>query len=249
MRTLWAIADLHLPLSTPSKDMGAINPLWHAYVKRLELNWQKSVQPQDVVVIAGDISWAMHLKGALIDLTWLHRLRGTKILVRGNHDFWWTSAAKLAKALPPSCIALTKNAVIIDQLAFAGTRFWSDDACSVGDIFYKSDYRAPCESDQERLQRHRLVLRELERLKLSLSSLPEGNFTKIAITHYPPIGTSLEATRASCLMQSFGVKVALFGHLHNVRRNLLPFGTAHGIDFVLCSADHLNFSPKKILTF
>lgn len=249
MNTLWAIADLHLPLAIPTKDMALINSRWIDYVARLERNWRECVAPQDVVVLPGDISWAMRLEDAAVDLQWLDRLPGTKILMRGNHDYWWKSALKLKSALPPTCLAMTGEAIEIGSLALAGSRLWIDREIKIGEIFVKNEEVPPPLKDRDIDKNEQIFTRELARLERSLSTLSPRAKTRLAITHYPPIGTDLNPSRASCLMRRFGVQFALFGHLHNVCSNINPFGSSEGIKFELCASDHLGFCPKKILQF
>src|SRR3989338_5022393 len=100
--TIWALSDLHLPFGAPSKTMEAFGPAWKNYTHKIATHWNRLVQREDLVLIPGDISWAMRLEDALIDLSWIDALPGTKLILKGNHDYWWSSAGKMAKVMPPS---------------------------------------------------------------------------------------------------------------------------------------------------
>lgn len=250
-RTLWAIADLHLSLANPEKDMGAFGPPWVGYLEKIATRWRERVQPQDIVAVAGDISWAMRLEEALVDLQWLDALPGTKVLLKGNHDYWWSSATKLARALPPTCRALCGPALQIGSLAFAGTRLWETQELPYCEILPKvtSTKGSDKEDSDIGAVREQIFEREVQRLLRSLRSLPQGATTRIALTHFPPIGWQLHPTRVSRYLKEFNVSCVLFGHLHGVRAPEPLFGTRDGVTYALTAADYLDFAPKRILDF
>ncbi len=250
-RTLWAIADLHLPLAEPGKDMGVFGPSWSNYVEKLEARWRASIKPQDLIAIAGDISWAMSLERALIDLKWLDALPGTKILLKGNHDYWWGSAAKLARTLPPTCRALCGPALQIGPITFAGSRLWETCQLPPWEVLPNLSTPATFGNEDRQLaeKREQIFEREVQRLLGSLRSMSKCAAIRVALTHYPPIGWQLRPTRVSRYFEEFGIDWALFGHLHAVPATPPLFGSRKGVTYALTSADYLDFTPKRILDF
>lgn len=248
---IWALSDLHLAFGTPEKSMEAFGPSWQKYAEKIETNWKQMIAPNDLVLIAGDISWAMQLQQALIDLQWIDQLPGTKLILRGNHDYWWSSSAKLSKVMPPSIHFIHNNTFIWNEIAIGGTRLWDTPEYSFNQYieFQENPRRRVKTSEEltrEKEEEERIFVRELERLKLSLSQLPK-NKLRIAMTHYPPIGADLSPSRASHILESFQIDYCVFGHLHNVRRGTLHFGKARGVNYLFTSCDYLDFIPLKIL--
>jgi len=250
--TIWAIADLHLAFGAPSKSMEFFGPAWHDYAQRIKQNWEKLVKPGDLVVIAGDISWAMKLEDALKDLDWIDQLPGDKLIIRGNHDYWWPSAAKLKGILPPTIHFIQNSAFNWNGVTFGGARLWDTYEYGFSDVIeHVENPRAKKLSDEEietkKEEAERIFVRDLKRLQLSLEQMDPEAKVRIALTHYPPIGKDLEPSRASAILEHFNVDICLFGHLHNVREKSLPFGTARGVKYLLTSADYLGFTPIEVL--
>lgn len=252
--TIWALSDPHLALSVPEKTMEDFGPAWHHYTQKIQVHWENCVQTDDLVLLAGDISWAMHIKDALIDLEWIHALPGEKLILRGNHDYWWSSSTKMRQLLPPSMHFLQNSVFLWEDIAIGGSRLWDTSEYSFQDFVEyrenpKSVVKTPGELLQEKEDGERIFVRELERLRLSLSLLPKEAKYKIAMTHYPPIGADLAPSRASTILEEFGIDLCVFGHLHNLRKNSLPFGTARGVKYLLTSCDYLDFTPLKVFPF
>lgn len=233
---VWAIADLHLAISTPDKNMDVFG--WTDYMKKIEKNWRCVVKDEDLVLIAGDISWAMNLDKAKIDLNWIEALPGTKVMIKGNHDYWWQSIGKTRAILGPKSHLIQNDAFHFEDISIAGTRLWDSDEYS----FYPQNL-----TEEEQKQNSKIFERELERLEMSLKALRKEAQYKIAMTHYPPIGADLKPSKTSALLEKYGVDFCIFGHLHNVKENELPFGKKNGVDYRLTSCDHLNFTPLKII--
>jgi len=249
--SIWALSDPHLAFGAPEKTMEAFGPAWQNYAERIETNWKKWVAPEDLVLLPGDISWAMRLEEALIDLKWIDALPGTKVILRGNHDYWWSSAAKLRSHMPPSIHFIHNNTFLWKGVAIGGSRLWDTPEYSFAPfITFQENPRARIktqeELSQEKEEEERIFTRELQRLQLSLSQLPQDAKLKIALTHYPPIGADLAPSRASAILEAFKIDICLFGHLHNVRRESLPFGTARGVKYLFTSCDYLDFIPLKV---
>jgi len=249
---IWVLADLHLAFGNPSKSMEAFGPVWKDYPKKIEKAWKARVGPNDLVLIPGDISWAMKLEEALPDLDFIDRLPGQKLIIRGNHDYWWASAKKLRGALPPSIHFIHNSAFLWNDIAFAGARLWDTREYSFSEVieFVENPLarkKSAEELEKEKEEGEKIFVRELERLKLSLEQMDKNAKHRIALTHYPPIGKDLRPTRASALLEDYGIEVCVFGHLHNVREGALPFGEARGVEYVFASADYLGFAPIEVL--
>lgn len=245
--SIWALADLHLAFGAPSKSMEVFGPSWADYANRIETHWRKLVQKEDLVLLPGDLSWAQKLEDALIDLRWIDALPGTKLILKGNHDYWWPSASKLSKNLPSSIHFIQNNAFLWNDVAVGGSRLWDSSeydfsAC----IDFQENPRANVQNGSEKGDPEPIFQRELERLRLSLQQLDPKARRRIAITHYPPIGANLAPSRASAILEEFHIEACLFGHLHNVKQELPLFGTARGVTYSLVSADYLNFSPLRV---
>ena len=250
--TIWALSDPHLAFGVPEKTMEAFGPSWERYAEKIKAHWTAAIAPEDLVLVPGDISWAKRLDEALIDLQWIDALPGTKVILRGNHDYWWSSPAKLSKIMPPSIHFIQNNVFIWNEIAIGGSRLWDTPEYNFAPyIEFQENPRArikpPEELKNEKEEEERIFVRELERLKLSLSQLPKESKIKIALTHYPPVGADLAPSRASQILESFQIHYCVFGHLHNVRPGSLPFGEARGVKYLFTSCDYLDFKPLKIL--
>jgi predicted phosphohydrolase len=250
--TVWALSDLHLAFSVPEKTMEDFGPSWKGYTDLIASHWKKMVEPDDLVLIPGDISWAAHLEQALIDLQWIDALPGTKVILRGNHDYWWSTPAKLSKVMPPSIHFIQNNVFVWNEIAIGGARLWDTHEYGFNTyIEFRENPRAriktPEELAHEKQEEERIFLRELERLKLSLSQMPQEAKCKIAMTHYPPVGADLAPSRASEILETYGIDVCVFGHLHNVYPGALTFGEARGVKYLFTSCDYLRFIPLKVL--
>lgn len=245
--TIWALADLHLAFGNPKKSMEVFGPAWKDYARRIEENWRGVVGSDDLVLIPGDISWAMNLKDALIDLEWIDQLPGQKLMIRGNHDYWWPTASKLRAVIPPSISFIQNNAFDWNGVTFGGARLWDTHEYSFDDVIEFVENPLASKNKPNELEVERIFVRELERLKLSLKQLNPKATVRIALTHYPPIGANLRPSRASAILEDYEIDVCVFGHLHNVRENSLPFGEARGVKYCFASGDYLGFTPIKVI--
>ncbi len=246
---VFALADLHLAFSVPDKNMEFFGPSWSRYTDRIETAWKGLVGQEDLVLLPGDISWAMTPEAASIDLRFIDSLPGTKVMIRGNHDYWWTSLSKIKQVLPPSIHLIQNDVFNWKGISIGGARLWDTPEYNFGDaIEYKEN---PREKKQEKvdqaLENEKIFVRELNRLELSLQQIDPQAKIKIAMTHYPPIGASLISSRASAILEKYNVDICVFGHLHNVRENALPFGEKKGVRYLLTSADYLKFIPLKLV--
>ena len=226
---IFAIGDLHLSLDS-DKPMDVFGPKWDHHAERIAEWWKEAVSAEDLVLVPGDISWAMHLKNAAADLKYLGDLPGRKVILRGNHDYWWDSLSKVRNALPSSICALQNDALEIGGVAIAGSRGWT---CP-GSLNFNPE------------QDLRIYDRELIRLELSLKKAA-GKGTLICMLHYPPFNESRAPSGFTELLERYGASIAVYGHLHGKSCKSAFEGAKNGVQYVLCSADYLEFRPKLIM--
>ncbi len=244
---IWALADLHLAHSVPSKNMNVFGPVWEGYMDKMAASWKELIRPEDLVLLPGDITWAMKLEEAKIDLEWIDQLPGTKVLIRGNHDYWWSSAKKMSEMFPPSVRFIHNTAFHWNDVAIGGTRLWDTPEYRFSEyVHFQENPKA--RPQEETPDNDALIFeRELERLKLSLKQMNPSAGLKIVMTHYPPISADLRPSRASAILEEFGVKICVFGHLHNLRKDKPMFGEVGGVKYILTAADYLDFRPLRII--
>jgi len=229
--TLFAISDLHLSLSG-DKPMNIFSDIWEEHHIKLKMNWERMICRDDTVILGGDLSWAMKPEEAALDFQFVDALPGTKVLFKGNHDYWWQSLAKITEVLPPSMIPVQNGYIRYRKnIALCGTRGWSPQALNEG-------------SKQD----EKIYKRELIRLELSLEAACKDGFSDFIVTlHYPPFGLSTEEdTGFTEIMQRYGVKTCLYGHLHGPDHCRAFSGQRDGIHYHFISSDYLNFSPLQI---
>lgn len=240
---IWAIADLHLSFGVSGKNMDIFGSSWINHAERVKERWQK-IQPEDLVLIAGDISWAKRLEEAAVDLQWIGALPGIKVIIQGNHDYWWQSLQKMRSALPPSLHALHGNAFTHRGVTIAGCRMWDSQEYHFSDYI---DYQpGPPKKRPAPEQDQKIFERDFLRLKRGLDSMDPKASLRIAMTHYPPIGADLQPSRISKLLEQHKVDLCVFGHLHSVRRKSLPFGRSGSTRYILSSCDYLECDPTLI---
>ena len=229
--SIFALGDPHLSLSD-NKPMDVF-PGWGNYLERLEKNWRAVVRPEDVVVVPGDISWAMSLEGATKDLAFLDSLPGTKVLMKGNHDYWWATAKKMNDFFAlqnfTTLKVLFNNAFRFGDFTVCGTRGWFYDA----------------ETDADK----KVLLRERGRLLLSLGEAKKLGGEPLVFLHYPPVSVVQECSELMDVLREASVKRCFYGHLHGPSRQFAMLGTYDGVEFSLVSADHLGFCPKLLEKF
>ena len=252
MASIWALADLHLPFGNPEKSMEIFGDAWVGYTEKIQKHWRACVKPDDLVLLAGDLSWAHTLEQARVDLEWIDELPGTKLLIRGNHDYWWPSPTKLKGALPPSMHFIQNNAFQWMDISIAGARLWECEHYSCSDIIeFKTNPAtgaiSPPETDLE--SNRKIFERELHRLRLSLDQLHSDATMRIVMTHYPPIGNALNASPVSEMLEEYKVDVCVFGHLHNLKSGIELFGAKNGVRYLCVAGDHLGFMPVKIAPY
>lgn len=254
---VWAIADLHLSFGVPNKKMDVFGPEWEGYTDKIEAAWNERIADDDLVLIPGDISWAKHLEEALPDLEWIHKLPGTKVILKGNHDYWWSSLSKMKKVMPASIHVLHNNALRIGDYAIGGSRLWDTKEYDFEhEIIYNenptiSASKPKPELTEQELERQakkqeEIYDRELHRLQLSLAAMDKDAPKRIVMTHYPPLNAKMDDSRASEILEAHNVDVCVFGHLHSVRRDVPMFGTKNDVRYLLTSCDYIDFIPIPV---
>lgn len=224
--SLFAIADLHLSLGV-DKPMDVF-PGWAGYVEKLEKNWRENVRPEDTVVVAGDISWGLDISEAKEDFAFLDRLPGTKILLKGNHDLWFSTKTKVEKFFAENGFSTLKilfnNAYEYGDRAICGTRGWMND---------------PIEK--------KVLLRECGRLRMSLEEGKKFGKEPLVFLHYPPVFGGGECYEILDVLLEYGIKQVYYGHIHGYSSGYAINGIRNGIDFRLISCDFVQFDPVKIM--
>lgn len=240
---VWAISDLHLSFGVHGKGMEIFG--WgERHFEKIQTQWIKMVREEDIVLIAGDISWGMHLKEAIPDLQWLSALPGRMIVIKGNHDFWWNSLKQVRSVLPSNIFVIQNDSVSIDGIAVGGARLWENSQHSFsrymklqGDALHES------RDDVEQRKRQIIYERELQRLETSLSSLDRSAVWRIALLHFPPTGPMHQETEVTKILDAFQIHVCIYGHLHNLVPSAPVNFLRNNIHYFCSSADFLNFSP------
>ena len=229
--SLFAIGDLHLP-GGQEKPMSIFGSQWDRHFLCISESWNELVRPEDTVLIPGDISWAMHLDQAREDLQLIGRLPGKKILIRGNHDYWWSSISRVRAALPEGMYALQQDALAADGCVICGTRGWLIPTAET-----------PLD-DRDR----KLYQRELGRLDLALESarsLAAGR-PVVVMLHDPPLLKNQKTSGFTARMEKAGVRLCVYGHLHGAGIQAGFQGTQGGVRYELTSCDSQQFSVRKI---
>ena len=225
---LFVIADTHLSLST-GKTMSVFDG-WSDYESRLEKNWRAVVGDSDTVVIPGDVSWCMSMEEGLEDFRFLDSLPGRKILMKGNHDYWWSTKKKADEFFEKhelnSLNILHNNTYVEGNIAIAGSRGWFFDA----------------ESDSDK----KVLLREVGRIKKSIDEAKKTGLEPVVFLHYPPLTLLQKCDEIYDLLVDENIKRCYYGHLHSYSHQSAFNGESDGIKFTLISADYLGFCPVPV---
>ncbi len=226
---VFAIADLHLS-HVDEKSMDIFGPHWKDHWKKIQKAWVSDVNEDDLVLIPGDISWAMHMSEALPDLEAIGQMPGEKLLLRGNHDYWWSSLTQIRNVLPENMHVLQNDCFVYRGQAICGTRGWVQGNAAQG------------EKDAK------LLRREVGRLKLSLQCAAKQKLPiALVMFHFPPFDEKQTPNEMTGLLHEYQVKQVVYGHLHGKSLQSAFEGTLDDIEYHLVSCDSLNFMPKKIL--
>lgn len=229
---VFAISDLHLSVNNP-KPMDIFGPTWEGYLDKIFEDWKKNVSDDDLVLMAGDFSWAMKLEDAVADFEMLKDLPGKKILIRGNHDYWWKSISAVRAILPQNFYAIQNDAIKFGNNIICGTRLWN----------LPDSTKAMTEENEK------IYKRELIRLELTLQSANkirnEGE-NLICMLHYPPYTFKEEDNEVTALLEKNGVNSVVYGHIHAYCKQNL-YLKKNGLDYFLTSCDIVGNKLVKIL--
>ena len=226
---LYAIGDLHLSFEA-DKPMDVFGRLWTGYVDKLRAGFSV-IGPEDTTVLLGDLSWSMDLDRAREDFAFINAIPGRKIILKGNHDYWWTTATKFYQFCEAQGFRdlwiLNNNCYEYEDLAICGTRGW----------FF--------EEEKGGAHDEKILNRELIRLESSLKAA--GEREKLVFLHYPPVYKGYRCQPILDLLRQYGVKRCFYGHLHSESHRLAITGPFEGVDFRLVSADYVGFRPVPVL--
>lgn len=226
---LYAIGDLHLCLGA-EKPMDIFGGAWVDYMQKLK-EGMSVIQPEDTTILLGDLSWALDLEQAKEDFSWINAIPGRKIILKGNHDYWWSTASKFYKFCQENDFEnmwiLHNNHYKYDNIAICGTRGW----------FF--------EEERSGVHDEKVFKRELMRLEESLKAAGEAQ--KIVFLHYPPRYKGYTCNEILAILDKYEVRKCYYGHLHGASHGLAMEGLWDGIEYKLLSADRLNFRPECII--
>lgn len=229
--SIFAIGDLHLP-GHEEKPMNVFGNHWDRHFETISEHWRAMITPRDTVLIPGDISWAMQLEEAVDDLMAISALPGHKLLLRGNHDYWWSSLSKIRAVLPPDMQVIQNDAVLVDDHVVCGTRGW----------MFPTSQQTLSQQDQK------VYERELMRLRMSLDKAQTFGCEDITVMmHFPPLFADGAGTAFTDILEEYSVKRVVYGHLHGAGIKIAFEGMREGIAYHLTSCDSLGFQPKLIL--
>lgn len=227
--SVFAIGDLHLSLGC-DKPMDIFKG-WDNYTERLEENWNRVVSDSDTVIVAGDISWAMSLEHAEKDFDFINnRLNGEKIILKGNHDYWWSTASKMNAFLSEHNFSririLSNNAYLVEGISVVGTRGWINDDGAECDV--------------------KVLNREAGRLRMSAAEGVKFGGELIAFIHYPPVYNGEKNQYILSVLKEYGIKKCYYGHIHGPGHKYAFTGEYEGTEYKMISADYLGFMPIMI---
>lgn len=227
--SIYAIADLHLSLGT-QKPMDVFKG-WDNYVEKLRQNWEKVVKNSDTVVVAGDISWALKLEDSIEDFKFLESLPGKKIILKGNHDYWWSTAKKINDFFNENGIKsvslLHNSAIFVENTCVCGTRGWLYNSEASGD--------------------KKILLRECGRLERSIKIAEDQGFEPLVFLHYPPVYGEKESSEIINILVERNIKKCYYGHIHGGKFSTkLKTGMYKGVSLELIACDYLDFCPKLV---
>lgn len=236
---VFALSDPHLALSAayrPGEPAQTYKPMdifgghWQDYYARLYENWHRTVGPADVVLMPGDISWAMTLDEAGHDFAYLAALPGQIVLIKGNHDYWWQSISRVRAALPANTVALQHSSIAIAGRAVCGSRGWL----------------TPDHPDYREADDGKIYARELLRLSMALKEGAQSGLPLVALLHYPPVSQPGVYNEMMALLEEFSVSLCVYGHIHGQAAKHVAEGRYGGMEFVNASCDRIGFTPRLL---
>ncbi|MDO5716899.1 MAG: metallophosphoesterase [Tissierellia bacterium] len=224
---IYALADTHFD-GEQDKPMDIFSSCWENHQEKIRNHWVEIIRPEDWVLLAGDISWAMKLEQAEEDLRFIDSLPGKKLISRGNHDYWWASLKKMRALGLHTIDFVQNNAYSVEEYEVVGSRSWLDP-----------------QSKEFTAEDQKILDRELIRLQLSIDSAKK-NRPLIAMIHYPPFNSKKEPNIIHELLKKNNVEICIYGHLHGVGHQQAVEGLVDGVEYHLTAADFIDFTPKLI---
>lgn len=226
--SLFTIGDLHLSFSS-NKPMDVFSG-WDNYTERLTYNWNKNVTSDDTVVLPGDFSWAMNFKEAKADFDYVNKLNGKKILLKGNHDYWWSTLNKMNVFLSENEFStisiLHNNHFKYENYGICGTRGWINENENTADA--------------------KVLAREAQRLEVSIKSALSVDLEPIVFLHYPPVYADSYNCNILEILFKYSIKECYYGHIHGKSCNYAINGERDGVKYRLVSSDYVQFNPVFI---
>lgn len=219
---IFAISDLHLSINNP-KPMNIFGEVWEGYEEKIFADWREKVSEDDIVLLAGDFSWAMKLEDTKKDFELIENLPGKKIIIRGNHDYWWKSISGVRAFVPSGIYAIQNDALKFGNYIICGTRGWS----------------VPEEGTEQSEEDKKIFNREVIRLELTLQTaekMREEGDKVICMLHYPPCNFHKQDSEFTKLLEKYNVSAVVYGHLHGYKRATLKF-SKNNIPYYLTSCD------------
>lgn len=229
---VYAISDFHLSINNP-KPMDIFGPTWEGYLEKIEKDWNEKVNDEDIVLIPGDLSWAMKFEEAKLDLDYICALKGIKVILKGNHDYWWNSISELRNYLHNNTYAIQNNAYKFGNIIICGSRGWT-----------------PADNGFKDEQDEKIYKREIIRMELSLmeaNKLRQEGDKIIVITHFPPFNYRMESNEMIELFEKYKVDSVVYGHLHNEDKKQKLSFNRNGINYFLASCDLVGNKLIEIL--
>ena len=228
---VFAVSDLHLSGFAP-KPMDIFGDKWTGHWDKIQADWSSRVSKEDVVLIPGDISWAMKLSEASVDLKQVCAMPGKKIILRGNHDYWWSSLSQVEALLTNETYIIQNNSISFGDFVFAGSRGW-----------HFPEYKTYDKETDEKL-----YLREAARLELSLAHAKKNCPDKelVCMMHFPPSDSTGTKTLFTDLLEKYSAKIVVYGHLHSVNSSNLLAGNLRGVGYTLVACDYTGFRLARI---
>lgn len=257
---VFALSDPHLS-TVSNKPMDIFGDNWNDHTRKIREGWSDVVSDDDVVLVGGDISWALKINEAEEDLALLRELPGKKVLLRGNHDYWWSGLKKVREAAGEGFEVIQNNSVVINGVGISGSRLWNypyvkwpflgdcgSNESSPNNVAEKKE--AKTSGKHSDIDDEKVCKSELVRLQNSLASIPNDVDMRICMTHFPPISATPVKNELTDIIESNNMDFAVYGHLHALDRSK-PFEAVDcelgGVRYILASCDWLDFVPKMIV--
>ena len=228
---IYALSDFHLSFMV-DKPMDVFGEKWNNYEEKIKNNWQNKVKAEDIVLISGDTSWAMYEKDTEKDFEFISKLNGKKVIIRGNHDYWWKSISGVRELLPNGVFALQNDSIMFENYLICGTRGWL----------------VPEHGKTLNAEDQKIYDREVIRLELALKDMQQKrkeDSKVICMMHFPPFNSKMEESEFTKLFKAYNVDKVVYAHLHKKTINPKKI-TLDGIEYILSSSDLVDFDPVEV---